>query len=114
LVVDWDRVALGSSDDYAQVGTDAWWSRMAAAMDAICLEGLPAAKLHGLRMLDPRIFRRLPLASADSTNVARNIGIDKNWARGNYLPPTKAARGVIIATRVEHYQSAARWVPETR
>lgn len=113
LALDWGRVALGSSGEFARVGTPEWWQRMSAAMAAICVDGSPVVKLHGLRMLDPRVFSKLPLSSADSTNIARNIGIDKNWAHGNYLPPTKAARGVIIATRVEHVQSAAVWQGES-
>jgi hypothetical protein len=36
-------------------------------------------RLHGLRMLNPEVFSRLPFASADSTNIGRNIGIDQAW-----------------------------------
>ena len=64
---------------------------MAETMNAICTDGLPACKLHGLRMLDPEVFTRLPLASADSTNIARNIGIDSAWT-GAYMPPSKESR----------------------
>ncbi len=46
---------------------------MAQAMAQACDLGRPRVKLHGLRMLDVEVFSRLPLASADSTNVARNI-----------------------------------------
>jgi hypothetical protein len=110
LVVDWPRVALGSSGEFAQVGTKDWWVRMADAMDAICdTEGRPATKLHGLRMLNPRVFGALPLSSADSTNIARNIGIDQHWTKGNYLPPTKGSRGIVMAHRIESKQSAAVW-----
>lgn len=105
----WPRVALGSSGEYSTPGSPLWWSRIGEAMDAICDgSGRPRCKLHGLRMLDARILRHLPLASADSTNVARNIGIDAKWAKG-YSPPTKAARGVILAQRIESQQSAERW-----
>lgn len=73
LVMEWPRVALGSSGDYATVGNDKWWARMSDAMAVACDDtGRPRAKLHGLRMLDPAIFSKLPLASADSTNAVRN------------------------------------------
>lgn len=104
------RVALGSSGDYATPGTEAWWQRMGEAMDAICVDGVPPCKLHGLRMLDPTIFSQLPLASADSCNVARNIGIDSAWDRAPYAPRSKMTRALILADRIEHHGSAARWV----
>ena len=58
----WRTVALGSSGAWASVGTAGWWNRMTDAMTAICDDqGRPACKLHGLRMLDPDVFRKLPL-----------------------------------------------------
>ena len=103
------RVALGSSGEWATVGNAAWWVRMAAAMDAICDEqGRPPCKLHGLRMLNPAVFCDLPLASADSTNVARNIGIDKSW-RGPYRPVTDAMRAAVLAERIEATGAASHW-----
>ena len=82
---------------------------MGEAMDTITNRGgYPVAKLHGLRMLAPEIFTRLPLSSADSTNVGRNIGMDCVW-KGTYTPPTKAWRGIILAERIEQYQSPPRW-----
>lgn len=104
----WPRVALGSSGEYATIGTDKWWNRMAEAMEVACPFGRPDAKLHGLRMLDPEVFSRFPFSSADSTNVARNIGIDSAW-RGTYLPPNKAVRGIVLAERIESVQSAPTW-----
>jgi hypothetical protein len=106
------RVALGSSGEYATVGTPKWTARMAEIMETICMDGRPVFRLHGLRMLNPKVFTRYPFASADSTNIARNIGIDKHWRRGNYLPPTKAARGIVMALRIENQQSAELWVKE--
>src|SRR5262249_29538384 len=64
------RLCLGSSGDYAQIGTERWWRRMHEAMRTICDDaGQPPCKLHGLRMLDPEVFTRFPFASADSTNI---------------------------------------------
>ena len=106
----WDRVAIGSSGQYATVGDQRWWARMAEAMEVCCEDGRPVRKLHGLRMLDPTVFSHLPLASADSTNVARNIGIDSAWKRGQYQPVTKQQRALVLADRIERHASAARWV----
>lgn len=99
------RVALGSSGEWATVGTTAWWSRMADAMEHICDEnGHPPCKLHGLRMLNPEIFKRLPLASADSTNVARN---GERAAVNHRVSP--AAGALITADRIERSQAADHW-----
>lgn len=115
LASDWPRVSLGSSGDFAVIGTPAWWQRIAHAMRVLCDDdGRPACKLHGLRMLDPAIFSRLPFASADSTNIGRNIGIDQRWT-GAYTPPTKAARAALMRARIESINAPARWgfqVPE--
>ena len=82
---------------------------MADAMDAICDEhGRPLCRLHGLRMLNPDIFTRLPLASADSTNAAVNCGSVSRF--GMYTPPTAAQRAAVIAERIEAHNSAATWV----
>jgi hypothetical protein len=108
------RVALGSSGEYTEVGTPQWWNRMAEAMDAVCdEEGRPMFRLHGLRMLNPTVFSQLPLASADSTNVARNIGIDQAW-KGTYTPRSKTMRALVLADRIEHHASAPRWNRTTR
>lgn len=103
----WPRIALGSSGDFATVGTDQWWRRIAEAMAVICLDGKPRTKLHGLRMLDPSVFSRLPLASADSTNAVRN---SSSYARfGMYQPPNASTRMSIIAERIEAHQAAPVW-----
>jgi hypothetical protein len=84
---------------------------MAEAMNAICDDqGRPMAKLHGLRMLDPSIFSKLPLSSADSTNAAVNSGSLDRF--GMYVPPTAAQRAAVIAERIESQNSAASWVPQ--
>lgn len=110
LCKDWPRVCLGSSGVFSRVGDEKWWNRMSEAMAAICDdEGLPMAKLHGLRMLNPKVFGQLPLSSADSTNIGRNVGIDKAW-KGTYAPPTKEARARVMRARIEHFNSAQRWI----
>lgn len=105
------RVAIGSSGQFAKLRTAAWDRRMDDAFAAICdPEGFPITKLHGLRMLDGDILKRYPFASADSSNVARNIILDKAW-KGPYAPKSKATRAVILADNLEHDAVAHRWVP---
>jgi hypothetical protein len=109
------RVCFGSSGEFASIKTAAWWGRMAQAMRVVCNDdGEPLCKLHGLRMLDPEVFTRIPFSSADSTNIGRNIGIDQTW-RGNYMPPSKDVRAAVMRSRIESQNSPARWgfvIPE--
>lgn len=109
LVREWPRVAFGSSGEFADIGTERWWSRMSEAMEVACdKDGLPKAKLHGLRMMDPTVFSHIPFSSVDSTMVARNTGLDKAWA-GPYQPLTERARGLVLVDRIEYHASANRW-----
>lgn len=109
LALKWPRICLGSSGEFAQIGTHSWWIRMAEAMDVICdRSGRPVCKIHGLRMLNPEIFSRFPFASADSTNIGQNIGIDSAWT-GTYKPPTKESRAAIMRERIESHQSLTFW-----
>ena len=109
LALAWPRVCLGSSGEFAQIGTTRWWTRMAEAMDVVCdRDGRPVCKLHGLRMLDPEVFSRFPFASADSTNIAQNVGIDSAW-RGTYTPASKESRAQVMRERIESRQSLTFW-----
>lgn len=109
LMRNFHRIALGSSGDFAVVGNATWWARIAEVMQVLCYEdGTPKVKIHGLRMLNPKVFTKLPLSSADSCNVARNIGIDKAWARA-YAPANKIGRAIILADRIESHTSAPCW-----
>jgi hypothetical protein len=82
---------------------------MAEAMNVICDKGgRPCSKIHGLRMLNPEIYTRFPFASADSTNIGKNIGIDSAW-KGTYTPPTKEARAALMRERIESSQSPQFW-----
>lgn len=106
----WPRIALGSSGEWSNPGSGRWWDRMTDALDLLCDEhGRPRVKIHGLRMLDPEIVARIPFASADSTNIARNIGIDAKWT-GSYQPPSKEVRAMVLAERIESVNGPARWV----
>jgi hypothetical protein len=109
LANEWPRICIGSSGAYATVGNDLWWQRMAEAMNEITdREGLPICKIHGLRMLNPEVFTRLPFSSADSTNIAQNVGIDQKW-KGTYSPASKDIRAVVMRERIETNQSATHW-----
>lgn len=103
---EWDTVALGSSGEWKTPGTPEWRERMHDAMAALCdAQGRPPCRLHGLRMLNPRIFKNLPLSSADSTNAAVNAN-GQRWD-GPYAPASAWQRATVIADRVEAHNSAA-------
>jgi len=109
LAADYPRVCLGSAGEYATVGDARWWQRMAEVMNVVCdRDGYPLTKLHGLRMLNPNIFTRIPLSSADSTNVVRNIGIDKQWT-GTYSPPNLTVRAHVLRSRIESNNAPPTW-----
>lgn len=115
LASSWPRVCVGSSGEFATIGTIPWWGQIARAMRVVCNDdGEPLVKLHGLRMLNQEVFTKLPFSSADSTNIARNIGIDQAW-RGNYMPPNKESRATVMRSRIESQNAPVRWsfnVPE--
>ena len=108
LADEWPRVAIGSSGEFVKIGTSRWWARISEAMEAICQDGLPKCRLHGLRQMDPEVFSVVPYSSVDSTNVARNIGIDSAWT-GSYIPKRKETRAMLLRDNIEHHASAARW-----
>lgn len=111
LAADWPRVALGSAAEFDVSKPSRCIARLAEALPAISDDdGFPLVKLHGLRMLNPTVFTAVPLASADSTNVAINIGYDSAW-RGTYPPATKEARVDVLVQRIESWQSPHRMEP---
>lgn len=108
LATNYPIVAIGGSPAWPHPGSGGWWNRIATVMDAICdSEGRPVCKLHGLRLMSPDIFCRLPLSSADSTNVAQNKDLTKRF--GMYCPPTSSQRSTVIAERIEAFNSAWVW-----
>jgi hypothetical protein len=109
LCVQFRRVAFGSSGQWATPGTPDWWERMTEVMAVAChANGSPRCKLHGLRMLNPQIFTKLPFSSADSANAAINSGSVARY--GMYVPPTSAQRAVVIANRIEAHNSSPVWI----
>jgi len=101
-------VAIGGSPHYPTAGSKMWWNRMCGVLDRITdRSGRPSVKLHGLKMLDPAITERIPLASGDSTNATANAGSIRRF--GTYPPGTGAGRGRVIADRIESQPTAAAW-----
>lgn len=108
LVGRFEWVAIGSSGRWPEPGRKGWWDRMSEAMEVCCdNKGRPKCKLHGLRMLNTRVFERLPLSGADSTNAARNN--NRLGRFGMYPPPTGGQRAATIANRIEATNSAPVW-----
>jgi hypothetical protein len=82
---------------------------MSEIMEVCCdADGVPKSKLHGLRMLDPEVFSKMPLSSADSTNAVQNAKSNDRF--GMYRPPTAAQRAAVIADRIEIHNSAPIWL----
>ncbi len=110
---EWPTVALGSSGQWPRPGANTWWVRMTEAMLALCdATGRPPCRLHGLRMLAPKVFTRLPLSSADSTNASVNCGSISRF--GMYVPPTSSQRAAVVAERIEVHNSAAVFIADAQ
>lgn len=91
----WPRIALGSSGQYWQVGSPSWTRRMDEAFDALASRRRHLPWIHGMRMLG-QCDGPWPLASADSTNVARNH-------------KTARIHPELMAARIDAKQPAKRW-----
>jgi hypothetical protein len=105
------RVCIGSSGEHDVSTPKKFVKFMLSVLPAICDEsGYPICKLHGLRMLNPVIFSELPLSSADSTNVARNVKLDCRW-KGTYAPKSKETRAALMVERIEDVNGACRITP---
>lgn len=99
-LLEWPRICLGSSGQYATPGTKQWMRRMRDAMEIICDEhGRPKTRLHGLRMAAPEYTGRFPFASVDSTNAAQNASLLPRF--GTYPAPSRWQRAEAIAARME-------------
>lgn len=109
LASEFEIIALGSSGEWSHPGSKSWWHRIKLAMSKVCdSDGRPFCKIHGLRMLNPKIFTKLPLSSADSTNAGVNAGSLSRF--GIYKPPTAAQRATVIANRIEMHNSSPVWI----
>lgn len=107
LAQEWPRVAIGSCGEYDVKYPTRCVEKLRDVLQHIVDDrGYPVTKLHGLRMLNKAVFQHIPLSSADSTNVARNIGIDKAW-RGPYSPQSKETRATLLVERIESVNSSS-------
>ena len=100
LTLDWPRVCIGSSAEYAVVLSDPWRRRMDEAWERISKHHKRTPVVHLLRGLQT-VGMRWPWASVDSTDIARNHNRDQNTPRrmadrwdgvqckGVFLPPPK-------------------------
>jgi hypothetical protein len=78
LVHTFERVCFGSSEQYAQIGTNLWNNRMNEVFNRICKgSGRTPCAIHMLRgmSLSGSVY---PFASVDSTDVARNHNLKGN------------------------------------
>lgn len=106
-------VALGSSGEFSQPGTERWWSRMSEAMGIACdARGRPLCKLWGLRQMDPTIFSHIPYSYVDSSRLSRSIGVDKS-VPGKYKSLTPKQRALMMAFDADNHKSASRWAGTT-
>ncbi len=103
LVAGYAKVCIGSSAQYAKLGTADWHRRMEAAMDVACKHETP-----WLHMLRGMAFAgsHYPFASVDSTSIAQNHA-GNNTRNGAPKDVREMARA--LDTR----QCAARWINPT-
>jgi len=71
LLDKWPRVCIGSSAQYAIIGTEDWRRRMDFIWDQITHHHRRTPWLHGLRMV-AQVRGPYPFASVDSSDIARN------------------------------------------
>jgi hypothetical protein len=96
LADNYERICLGSAGEFWQLGTRKWEQRMDQAFEALSKRRhLPW--IHGMRML-AQADKRWPLASADSSNIARH----HNELR---LSPE------VMAQRIDAVQTPRRFIP---
>lgn len=93
-------VGLGSSAEYSNIGDVKWMGRTREIFN-YASENFPKCKLHGLRMLNRRIFTLFPYYSGDSTNVGRNIEFYKRRHRLS----TRLEAAEKLATSFEKFKS---------
>lgn len=97
LADNWPRICFGSSGQYWEIGSTTWCRRMDEAFEALTRSRRHLPWIHGMRML-AQSDGPWPLASADSTNVARN------YKRNQEHPDA-------MAGRIDALQPIKRWKP---
>jgi hypothetical protein len=96
----WPRVCIGSTAEYAVVGSDPWHARMTEAFGAVAARHRHLPWLHMLRGMQTTTWG-YPFASVDSSDVAQNHHRPHNGARK-------------MADRWDAAQCPARWTPRPR
>ena len=94
------RVCLGSSGEFWQIGTRKWEQRMDQAFEMLTKTRRHLPWVHGMRMLG-QSDGRWPLASADSSNIARH------HAELNLSPE-------VMAQRIDSVQPERKWKPSNQ
>lgn len=92
-------VCFGSAGSYWNIGSERWVRRMDEAFETLMKRG-PLPWVHGLRMSAQA--GNWPLASVDSTNIARNHN-------GSQVAPAKDV--VAMAQRIERVHAPRNWHP---
>ena len=105
------RIAIGTTKGYELKSLN-FWNEMRKIFDFICVDGVPQAKVHGLRMLDPEIVEAFPFSSGDSTTATMEATFDVNWEKYPYAPITKAGRAALVADKIERTQSPSFYEPK--
>lgn len=96
----WPRICFGSSAEYWQIASSSWRRRMDQAFEVLSRTRRHLPWVHGMRMLG-RCGDKWPLASADSTNIARN------YASRGELPE-------VMAQRIDAIQPDRKWKPDSQ
>lgn len=111
LAKKYKKIAFGSTDKWPRNGSKDWWINMSAFMDTVTdSDGILPVKVHGLRMLDVRIFQYLPLHSGDSTNAGVNGYLCQK--KGIHPAVERWQGNERIAQKIEAFQSASCWNKE--
>ena len=100
LTTEWPRVCIGSTADYAVVGSAAWDARMDQAWEAIMQAHRRTPNVHMLRGMQA-VRWRWPFASVDSTDIARNHNRACNTA-------------TAMASSWNHRNPPSAWSPAAR
>ena len=104
------RIAIGTTKGYELKSLN-FWNEMRKIFDFICVDGVPQAKVHGLRMLDPEIVEKFPFSSCDSAGACI-ISVYNNEWNYPYAPITKAGRAALYADKIERTQSPSFYEPK--